>query len=57
MKVYIGRYPKDHTKERKVRVEINDYDTWNLDHTLAQVIYPALVKFKEDNHHIFYDNK
>ena len=47
MKVYIGRYPKDHTKERKIRVEIHDYDTWNLDTTLAHIIWPALEKYLE----------
>ena len=57
MKVYIGRYHKDHTKERKIRVEIHDYDTWSLDDTLAHIIYPALLKFKENNNHIFADNK
>lgn len=30
-------------------VHINRRDLWSLDYTLAQVIYPAIVKFKEDN--------
>jgi len=47
VKVYIGRYPKDHTKERKIQVEINDYDTWSLDTTLAHIIWPALEKYLE----------
>lgn len=48
MKVYIGRYPKDHTKERTIRVRIDKYDSWSLDHTLALIIAPALRAFKED---------
>lgn len=43
MKVRIGKYKEN----RKVEVVIDDYDTWSLDSTLAKVIYPALVAFKE----------
>lgn len=46
MKVYIGRYPKS-DKERKVDIRIDDWDTFSLDHTLAMIILPALIKFKE----------
>lgn len=34
--------------ERKVKVRIDDYDTWNGDTTLALIIHPLLVKFSED---------
>lgn len=50
MHVTIGRYKTDKDPsdwERTVKVKINGFDIWNLDHTLAQVIYPALVKFRE----------
>jgi hypothetical protein len=47
MKVYIGKYPKDHNQERKVEVRIDKQDLWGLDHTLAQIIHPALAKLKE----------
>lgn len=46
MKVDIGRYPKDDSKERKVNVKIDKWDNWNLDHTLALILYPALLDFK-----------
>ena len=36
-------------KKRTVKVHIDHYDTWSLDHTLALVILHALKKFKEDN--------
>jgi hypothetical protein len=46
MKVNIGPYPtKD--KERKVSVTIDNYDVWNLDHTLALIIHPALLLLEE----------
>lgn len=47
MKLLIGRYPKGEN-ERKVNIRIDNYDLWNLDHTLALVIHPALVKFREN---------
>lgn len=47
MKVNIGKYPKN-GNDRKVKVEISSHDTYSLDSTLAEVIYPALEKFKEE---------
>lgn len=35
-------------RRRKVKVRIDDWDTWNLDNTLALVILPALRKFKAE---------
>lgn len=46
MKVNIGRYYKN-GKDRKVSITVDDYDTWNLDVTLAEVILPALKKYLE----------
>ena len=46
MKVRLGPYKKN----RKVEVRIDDYDVWGLDHTLALIIHPALVKLKECKH-------
>lgn len=43
MKIIIGKYPK-----RTAKIQIDDADTWSLNHTLATIIYPALVKFKQD---------
>ena len=47
MKVNIGRYPKG-DKQRKINVQIDKWDTWSADHTLALIIAPLLVKIKED---------
>lgn len=47
MKVNIGRYPKG-DKERKINVQIDPWDTWSADHTLALIIAPLLQKMKED---------
>jgi hypothetical protein len=49
MKVNIGRYPKG-DKERKVRVVVEPFDTWSMDHTLALIIHPMLVQLKETKH-------
>ena len=50
MKVQLGTYRKN----RKQKVEIEKFDTWNLDHTLSLIIWPALVQFKETTHGIFW---
>ena len=34
-------------KNRAETVVIDDYDVWNLDHSLALIIAPALKKLKE----------
>lgn len=48
MKVNIGKFPK--TSSRKINVTIDRYDTWSMDHTLALVILPLLLQFKENHH-------
>src|SRR5210317_2178022 len=37
-------------KERKVKVRIDRYDTWIMDHTLAPIILPMLKQLKQTNH-------
>ena len=37
-------------RKRKEIVRIDHFDTWNLDHTLALIILPALKKLKETAH-------
>ena len=32
--------------ERKIKIRIDDYDTWGMDHTLALIILPMLKKLK-----------
>lgn len=49
MKVKIGKYPK-HGNRRKVNIQIENFDTWSFDHTLAHIIYPALLQLKATKH-------
>ena len=46
MKINIGKYSKKANGRRKIDVQIDNYDTWSLDHTLALIIYPALLQLK-----------
>lgn len=47
MKIYIGKYKKKGGQTSIVRID--NWDTWSLYYTLARIIYPCLVKFKESN--------
>ena len=50
MKVRLGNYRKnDH---RKIDVNIEKFDTWSLDHSLAFIILPALLQLKATKHGI-----
>jgi hypothetical protein len=49
MKVSIGRYPKSDIP-RRVKITIDPYDTWNMDHTLALLIVPMLKQLKATKH-------
>jgi len=40
----------DSKKKRKVKVRIDYYDTWSMDHTLSHVILPMLKQLKETKH-------
>ena len=33
---------------RKIKIHIDSYDVWNMDHTLALIILPMLKKLKEE---------
>jgi hypothetical protein len=46
MKVDIGKYP-DIGEDRTVDVHIDEYDVWNMDQTLAQIITPMLKMLRE----------
>jgi len=46
MKVVIGPYVDE--GEREIDIVIHKYDTWNLESTLAKIIYPALVQFRQE---------
>jgi hypothetical protein len=36
--------------KRKIKVRIDNYDIWSMDHTLALIIHPMLKKLKESKH-------
>jgi len=36
--------------ERKIKVRIDDYDTWSMDNTLAHIILPMLKQLKATKH-------
>ena len=46
MKVFIGPYP-DRDEERKVEIQIDPWDSYNADHTLALIALPLLKQLKE----------
>jgi hypothetical protein len=37
-------------KDRRIKIRIDDYDTWNMDYTLALIITPMLKKLKTNAH-------
>lgn len=37
-------------KKRNIKVRIDDYDTWSMDHTLALIILPMLKQLKATKH-------
>lgn len=49
MKVFIGPYPEG-DEERKIEIEIHEYDSWNADQTLSMIALPLLKQLKETKH-------
>lgn len=47
MKVDIGNYTKNDAVDRKIKIRIDSFDTWNADHTLALIIHPVLVQLRK----------
>lgn len=45
MRVFLGPYP-DGDEERKVEIQIDEYDSWNCDHTLSLIALPLLKQLK-----------
>lgn len=46
MRIEIGPY----SEGRKLDIHIDEWDTWNLDHTLALIIVPCLKQLRDTNH-------
>jgi hypothetical protein len=44
----INRYLDN--KKRKIKIKIHEYDTWNMNHTLAMIVLPMLKQLKETKH-------
>jgi hypothetical protein len=49
MKIKINKWPKG-SSPQKIDIQIDPWDTWNMDGTLAQIIYPMLVQLKATKH-------
>jgi hypothetical protein len=49
MKVNIGDYPEN-DNPRQIEINIDGYDTWSMDHTLALIIVPMLKQLKATKH-------
>ena len=62
MKIKIGPYPNHrfyhnwlykwfgYSPKQKTRIKIHNYDTWSMDHTLANIVLPMLRQLKETKH-------
>ena len=49
MRVFIGDYP-DGDEERKVEIQIDPWDSYNADHTLALIALSLIKQLKETKH-------
>lgn len=62
MKIKIGKFPEHwpwsnwlydkfgYEPKQKIKVHIDKWDTWSMDHTLAPIILPMLKQLKETKH-------
>jgi len=37
-------------RQQKIKVHIDPWDTWSMDHTLAHIVLPMLIQLKETKH-------
>lgn len=37
-------------RTQKIKVKIDRWDTWSMDHTLAYIVLPMLIQLKKDKH-------
>jgi hypothetical protein len=51
MKIKINKFPKGPGLQ-KIDIQIDSWDTWNMDNTLAKIIYPMLIQLKATKHGI-----
>jgi len=62
MKVKIGKFPNHYfwhnwlyswfgySPSQSIKVEIDKWDTWSMDHTLSHIILPMLIQLKATQH-------
>jgi len=50
MKVYIGPFPDDGNIAQEISVQIDPWDTWGIDITLAHIIIPMLKQLQATKH-------
>ena len=62
MKIYIGNYPNyrwyhhylyewfGYAPDRKKYIHIDEWDTWSMDYTLAEIAHPMLVQLRKTLH-------
>ena len=62
MKVKIGTYPTHrfyhvwlyswfgYSPQQSIKVKIDKWDTWSMDHTLSHIILPMLIQLKATQH-------
>lgn len=55
MKIFMGEPSDDGTIEQKVDIQIDPWDTWTLDRTLAQIILPCLEQLRDTTHSFPYE--
>lgn len=46
MKAHFGKYSKN-AVSRKIKIQIDDHDIWSFDHTLANIILPGLLYYRQ----------
>ena len=54
MKINISKYYKN-SPDRRINIDIERFDTWGLDNTLALIILPALIQLKETKQGVPHD--
>lgn len=43
-------FTSDWQEKRRVNVRIDPWDTWSMDHTLAEIVLPMLIQLKQTKH-------
>ena len=51
-KTWVGKLCSLYRPQRRVQVQVDDYDVWDMDDTLSKIIYPLLVKLSSNKHGI-----